>query len=156
MSHTLTCYIEAPSPHGMAIKADLHADFYEDGGESPTSIIKSNQNSHVDVTIDFSTCGSALANALCLRWCVKLAFEGCGSAVEGFRPVVWVDQTVCKDQSVTVTIPIPAGTLNAPEGGGCGDVYGLCVTAVAFTTCGTPLPFAGFCKGGTIMVFPAD
>lgn len=149
---TLTCTIEAPTPMASSISAALSASFYEIGGTSPTSIIKSNQASKVVVKIDFSA--SELARAFCIKWCVKLAFEGCGTAPEGALGVKWLDQKVCETQSVEATFDIPAGYFAAGPGGGCGDVYGLCVTVVAFDSCEKPLPFAGFCKGGTIMVFP--
>lgn len=150
---TLTCTIEAPTPMASSISAALSASFYEVGGTAPTSIIRSDQASRVAVKIDFSA--SDLARAFCIRWCVKLAFEGCGTAPDEALPVRWVDQKVCETQTVAVTFDIPAGHFPTGAGGGCGDVYGLCVTVVAFDGCGKPLPFAGFCKGGTIMVFPA-
>lgn len=154
MGQTLSCTIEAPSKMDANIAADLHASFYEDGGIEPCSIIKSNQKSRVEVEIDFTA--SDLARAFCLDWCIKVAFEGCGAAPEGNLPVQRVPQKVCETSKVKAVFEIPAGYFNGDAGGGCGDVYQLCVTVVAFDTCtpAKPLPFAGFCKGGTIMVFP--
>ena len=153
-SHSLSCYIEAPRFVGSEIKADLHADFYEGaGGEKPTNIIRCDQTACVEVTIDFGGC--ELARLLCLKWCVKVAFEGCGSALEGSLPVKWVEQRVCESKVVKVKIDIPANYFPCNEAE-CGDVYMLCVSVLASDTCGNPAPFAGYCKGGSIMVYPSS
>lgn len=150
--HSLSCYIEAPTPQTLNLKADLHADFYEIGGTTPTNIIKCNQAAQVKVKIDFG--GSDLARALCLKWCVKLAFEGCGQAPEGSLDVKWVEQKVCEKSCVEATIDIPANYFPCVAAN-CGDVYLICLTVVGFDSCGKPIPYAGYCKGGSIMVFPA-
>jgi hypothetical protein len=148
---TLVCSIEYPSPVSQSLSAKLTATFTSDGIK-PTTIINSNQKAYVKVKIDFE--GSDLARAFCLYWCVKIAFEGCGKAAEGNLEPRWLKQTVCENQSVETTFEIPADTFKS-ESKDCGDLYALCVTAVAFDSCRKPLPFAGFCKDGNIMVFPA-
>lgn len=149
--HTLTCFVEVPSPQTSTLKGDLHADFLAEGPE-PVNIIRCDQAATVRVKIDFS--GTALARLLCLEWCIKVAFESCGPAVETALPVVKRVQTVCREPYIVVEIPIPPRYFPC-DSAECGNIFELCVTAVAFDLCGTPAPFAGYCRGGTIMVFPA-
>lgn len=150
--HTLSCFVEVPSPQTMRLRGDLHADFIA-GGPDPTNIIRCDQPAFVRVRIDFT--GTELARLLCLEWCIKIAFESCGPAPETALPVIRRAQTVCREAFIEVTIPIPARYFPC-EPAQCGNIYELCVTAVAFDSCGNPAPFAGYCRGGTIMVFPAS
>lgn len=148
--HTLTCYVECPSPAVIQFKGDLHADFLA-GGADPVNIIRCDQAATVRVRIDFT--GRELARLLCLDWCIKVAFESCGPAPETALPVVRRSQQVCREPFIEVNIPIPARYFPC-DPAQCGNVYELCVTAVSFDMCGNPAPFAGYCRGGTIMVFP--
>ena len=150
--HTLTCHVEVPSPQTMHLRGDLHADFLEIGGTAPANIIRCDQSAIVRVRIDFT--GSDLARLLCLEWCIKVAFESCGPAPETALGVVKRSQRVCNEKYIVVDIPIPPRYFPC-DPAECGNIYELCVTAVAFDTCGRPAPFAGYCRGGQIMVFPA-
>lgn len=149
--HTLTCFVEVPSPRTVQLKGELHADFLA-GGPDPVNIIRCDEAATVRVRIDFT--GTDLARLLCLEWCIKVAFESCGPAPESSLPVVRRSQTVCREPFIVVEIPIPARYFSC-EPAECGNIFELCVTAVAFDVCGNPAPFAGYCRGGQIMVFPA-
>jgi len=149
--HTLCCRVEIPSPQTLHLWGDLHVDFCSTGPD-PVNIIRSDETAHVKVRIDFTGCD--LARLLCLEWCIKVAFESCGPAPETALPVQKRRQQVCDEPYIEVTFPIPAGYFSC-DPAECGNVFELCVTAVSFDLCGDPAPFAGYCSGGTIMVFPA-
>ena len=145
----MDCYIECPSPILLALRARVTAEFYEGDGQEPTNVVKCGSQCYVAVRIDFG--GSKLARLLCLKWCVKVAFESCGPGREFVAGEKIIPHKVCETDHVETTLPIVF-----PECDPCGMVYTLCVTVTARDDCNRPAPFGGYCKGEQLMVFPAE
>jgi hypothetical protein len=127
-------------------------DFYEVGGLKPTNIIRCDQPAVVKVTIDFT--GKELARLLCVDWCIKVAFDSCGPGPEEALPTQTIHHHVCECPYVVAEFKIPPRYFPC-DAAACGSVFELCVTVISLDGCGTPAPIAGYCRGGTIMVFPA-
>jgi hypothetical protein len=145
----LDCYIECPTPILIALKARITGEFYEGDSQDPTNIVKCGSSCYCTVRIDFT--GSQLARLLCLKWCVKVAFESCGPGGEYAVGVKNIEQQVCKQPYVEVEIPVTFTKCDP-----CGTVYVMCLTATAQDMCDKPAPFGGYCRGEQIMVYPAS
>jgi hypothetical protein len=145
----LDCYLECPPSIQIGLRARLTATFYEGDSQEPTTMVKCGTPCYAVVRIDFT--GSALARLLCLKWCVKVALESCGPGGESIGGQTEIEQQVCRQSWVEVTIPVQFPTCDK-----CGTVYVMCVTATARDACNKPAPFGGYCKGEQIMVYPAE
>jgi len=149
-NHTLTCFVEVPSPAYMTLKGHLTADFLADG-PLPVNIISCRQSAKVKITIDFD--GSELARLLCLDWCAKVSFESIGAGPEFSLQSKKINHRVCNEKKVEIVIDIPAGQFVC-DPNECGTAYLMTVTVLAFDGCGVPAPFSGYCQGATIIVNP--
>ena len=146
----LDCYIEYPHHIEIPLKAHITGKFYEGDGLEPTTIVRCGTQCYVTVRIDFTGC--ELARLLCLKWCIKVAFESCGPGSEFVGGNRIVEQQVCSASYVEVTIPVSS----PDECDKCGTVYFMCVTVTARDMCSKPVPFGGYCKGEQIMLYPGD
>lgn len=149
-NHTMTCFVEVPSPTYMSLKGNLTADFIA-GGPLPVNIISCKQNAQVKITIDFE--GSELARLLCLDWCAKVSFESIGSGPEFSKQSNKISHRVCDQKKVEIVVDIPAGSFKC-DPSDCGTTYLMTVNVLAFDGCGVPAPFSGYCTGATIIVNP--
>ena len=141
------CHFELPPRICADLAGSVTAAFYEIGGDAPTNVIGSGQDSEVRVEIEF---GGPSAHLFCLTWCVCVAFESCGKGIEDDICIKDIPWDPCNGEKTVVTVPIPKGTLPAKD---CGAVYGLCVTVTAKDQCGHPAPIAAMCRGAWVMVY---
>jgi len=151
----INCGYEVPGPILLSLRGRVYAYFCEEGGVSPANILRCDQASRVIVVIDFS--GSELARLLCVRWCVKVVFEPCGPGQHISLPHQWVEEKLCENRVVVVSFLVPGRTFpcDGAPGYECGSLWNVCITVTSFDMCKKPAPFAGYCTGGPIMVYPA-
>ncbi|MCI0561483.1 MAG: hypothetical protein MN733_23595 [Nitrososphaera sp.] len=150
------CFLEIPPQLCLDLKAKIDAEFIELDGNTPTEIIKCDQESKVRVTFNFEG-SSDLRRLICGKLCVCVAFESCGKGPEGKECKI-IDLNLCDQLKYIVEIVFPKNYFcpAPPKKDDCGTVFCLCLTAIFLDNCKEPKPvgIGAFCKGPCIMVMP--
>lgn len=127
----------------------IAATVYEEGGDTPTNIVGSDQNWRV--VVEWSVHGH-MASHLCGKWAVGLSLESLGGrALEYDFGPERVDMVPCGDGKYSHTFNIAAGTVS--HGDADGTIYELGVTLTARDACDKPSHIAAFCTDVSLMVF---
>lgn len=137
----------------LAGRTDLRltATVYEVGGDSPTQIIRTDQDWYVDVEW---TLTGPLRHHFCGKWYVSVQLESIGPGPEYRFPVpaAEIDMEPCGDGTYSYRINVPAGEVDAADPDG--TVYIVSVTLGSENACGDPGHLRAHCTGDEIHFVP--
>ncbi len=148
-------YFETPIPVAGLFDGEIFASVHEDGGLSPTNIIRIDQD--WGVLVKWRTSG-ALTRMICGTWCLNVCLESIGPGEElslPLKPVkVELDPCSAKGKPLTCNykcyIEIPRGCVKPRH---CSTPYKIVTTLTYLEPCGTPGPLAGFVEGQILQFY---
>jgi len=148
-------YFETPIPVAGLFDGEIFASVHEDGGLSPTNIIRIDQD--WGVLVKWRTSG-ALTRMICGTWCLNVCLESIGPGEELTLPhkLVKVELDPCSAKGKPLTcnykcyIEIPRGCVKPQH---CSTPYKIVTTLTYLEPCGTPGPIAGFVEGQILQFY---
>ena len=148
-------YFETPIPVAGLFDGEISASVHEDGGLTPTNIIRIDQD--WGVLVKWRTSG-ALTRMICGTWCLNVCLESIGPGDEltlPLKPVnVKLDPCSAKGNPLACNykcyIEIPRGTVKPKH---CSTPYKIVTTLTYLEPCGTPGPIAGFVEGQILQFY---